>query len=329
MDPRNNSSMVEDQTNETEKENSMQNTSDLVAPGAAADMVRPAELAGPQSPGDAVIEPECGAAVPASGTAPDGPQAPSFVYALGTVEARFPSLGVDREFAQAVHDGETANLTDQQVLHKILRQQENRYLAREICWVFSVEHIDTYVLVPQSETELTQLVEAIKPGNGIDVSAVIGTRGPLAPAETCNGLQVPMVSCTRIYSFEVEEFVEAIPKPRGMKKETFADAARELFLRLLQLTDNAGELAEHRAVNYLALRYPAIYSQAVEMFAADHKLSGVDVRPSRLGASRQIVDVIFSYVDRKTDVTEKFFVRVDVSEKFPFLVSKLQPFYDR
>ncbi len=103
----------------------------------------------------------------------------------------------------------------------------------------------------------------------------------------------------------------------------------ELFWRIMQLADNAGELDEHRAVNYLALRYPVIYAQTVEMFAADKKLAGVTVRPSRLSGSRKIVDVVFKFVDRKTDVRVKYFVRVDVTEKWLFLVSKLQPFYER
>ncbi len=42
-----------------------------------------------------------------------------------------------------------------------------------------------------------------------------------------------------------------------------------------------------------------------------------------------MVDVILSYTNRNTDVVEKFFVRVDVTEQFPFLVTKLSPYYDR
>jgi hypothetical protein len=41
------------------------------------------------------------------------------------------------------------------------------------------------------------------------------------------------------------------------------------------------------------------------------------------------VDVIFTYTNRNTDVDEKFAVRVDVTDKFPFLVTKLSPYYDR
>jgi len=58
-------------------------------------------------------------------------------------------------------------------------------------------------------------------------------------------------------------------------------------------------------------------------------LSSIEVRSSRLSGARKIVDVIFSHTNRDTDVTEKHFVRVDVTEGFPFLVSKLSPYYDR
>jgi hypothetical protein len=55
----------------------------------------------------------------------------------------------------------------------------------------------------------------------------------------------------------------------------------------------------------------------------------VEVRPSRLSGTRKIVDVILSFTNRNTDFAEKFFVRVDVTEEFPFLVTKLSPYYDR
>lgn len=47
---------------------------------------------------------------------------------------------------------------------------------------------------------------------------------------------------------------------------------------------------------------------------------------SRLSGTR---NVIFSYTNRNTDVVEKFFCRLDVTEKFSFLVTKLSPYYDR
>ena len=109
----------------------------------------------------------------------------------------------------------------------------------------------------------------------------------------------------------------------------FSKAAEELFMRIVQLTDNAGATNEHRALNYLAVRYPAIYSKATEQFALNSSLSAVEVRPSALSITRKIADVVFSYTHRTTDFTEKFFVRVDVTEEFPFLVTKLSPYFDR
>ena len=53
------------------------------------------------------------------------------------------------------------------------------------------------------------------------------------------------------------------------------------------------------------------------------------VRPSRLSGVRRIVDIIFSYTHRQTGVTEKYFVRVDVTGMFPSVVTGIQPFYDR
>src|SRR5215831_7718626 len=51
-----------------------------------------------------------------------------FVYALGRVELRFPTLAVEKEFAQATGRAETAGLSDRQALHSVLTQKQNRYL---------------------------------------------------------------------------------------------------------------------------------------------------------------------------------------------------------
>ena len=140
---------------------------------------------------------------------------------------------------------------------------------------------------------------------------------------------VPIVVFDQIYSFDRDALIKAIPRPEKMTEKQFEAAAGEVFDRILQMTDNAGATDEHRALNYLAMRYPGIYAKAAEEFARDFSLTGVDVLPSPLSGTRKIVDVIFSYTNRNTDFTEKFSVRVDVTEEFPFLVTKMSPYYDR
>ena len=251
------------------------------------------------------------------------PSHPNYIYALGQIRSMFPSLDVEKEFRQAIKDGQTANLTDQQAIYEILKQKENRYLAEDLCWVLSIGNIDTYLLQPVGEHVIDQFIEGIKPVKTIDCDAIIGFRGPIAPPDACNGLQLPIVGVKKIYSFEVGDFVKAMPKAKGVNDQ----AIQELFTRIQQMVDNAGNSDEHRALNYLALRYPNIYTKTAEMFAANKSLEGVEVQPARLGGSRKIVQVIFSFVDRSTDVKERFFVKVDVTGQYPFLTSQLQPYY--
>jgi hypothetical protein len=255
---------------------------------------------------------------------------PSYVYAIGRLEPRFPSIAVEKELAQAAGRAETTGLTNRKVAHSVLSQRGNRYIARKLCWVLAVEGLETYIVLVRDPTDLDLLIEALRPTpSPLDLDVVIGMRGPIAPPEMCNGLQVPIVFADQIYSFDRDSLISAIPRPEGMPAERFQPAAEELFDRIMQMTDNAGATDEHRALNYLALRYPAIYATAADAFNRNASLTAVDVRFSPLSGTRKIVDVIFTFTHRQTDVAEKFSVRVDVTEEFPFLVTRMQPYYDR
>jgi len=254
----------------------------------------------------------------------------AYVYALGRIEPRFPRLSVEKEYAQATGRAETAGLTDRQALQTVLSQPENRYLARQLCYDLTIEGLDTYILQPGDPGDLQILIESLRPTpRPGDVDVVVGRRGPIAPPEMCNGLMVPIVIFDQIYSFDRESFIKSIPRPEKISAEEFGPAAEELFDRIIQMADNAGATDADRAVNYCALRYPQIYAKAAESFAANSSLTGLEVRTSPLSGTRKIVEVIFAYTNRETDVTDKFFARVDVTEEFPFLHAKLSPYFDR
>lgn len=254
----------------------------------------------------------------------------SYVYALGRVEALFPRQSIEKEFAQLVGREETKGLTDREIQHKVLSNRANRYLVRQMCWSFRVEGLETYLLIPRAPGDVDSLVEALRPEpSRLDLDVVVGGLGPVAPPDFCNGVQLPIVVFDQIYSFDRETLIEAIPKPKEGDSELFRRASSELLDRVLQMADNTGSSDGHRAINYLTVRYPAIYLKVVDAYTRSCSLSAVKANLSSLGGSRKIVDVVFSFVDRRTDVTDKFLVRVDVSDEFPFLVSKLAPYYDR
>src|SRR5687768_13752393 len=72
----------------------------------------------------------CGAATGNNGNGSGGMEAISYVYAIGHVEARFPNLSAEKEFAQATGRADTAGKTDQQAFHEVLSQRQNRYLVQ-------------------------------------------------------------------------------------------------------------------------------------------------------------------------------------------------------
>lgn len=262
-------------------------------------------------------------AQPDEGLAP-----PPHVYAIGRIEARFPRLSVEKEFAQVSGRSDSAGLTDAQLLRSVL--SEHRYLARLMCWVLLVREIETYILLPSDPMELQLLVDTIRPDpSALDLDVVIGRRGPVASPDTCNGLTVPLVAVDQIYSFDRELFRRSIPKPDTISDEQFPAVTAQVLDLILQVADNAGATEDHRALNYLAMRYPEIYKRTARAFDQDFSLSGVNVRRSPLGGARSVVDCIFTYTNRSSGFTEKEAVSVDVTDELPFLVTPLSTYYDR
>lgn len=296
----------------------VQPSSELAPVGA----VPAAAAADPSAPAAEADCPTCGASL-------GGGSPPTFVYAIGRIEPRFPMLSVEKEFAQATGRADTANLTDRRALHRVLTARENRYLARQLCWVMTIEGLETYIVVPRDPADVDLLIEAVRPSpRATDIDMVIGEMGPIAPPTMCNGLTVPIIVFDQLYSFDVDELTGAIPRPDNVAKDRFKEMAEEVFNRVMHIGDNAGATDEHRALNYLAVRYPGLYATVAEAQGRNASLSAVEVRPSPLSGTRRILDVVFSFTNRETDVVEKRFVRVDVTERFPFLVTRLSPYYD-
>src|SRR5271166_1594966 len=194
------------------------------------------EVASPVRPSAAAITPQ---ACPTCGTAPasngGAATSPSWVYAIGNIEARFPAISVEKEYAQATGRADTAGLTDRQALHNVLSKPENRYLVRQCCFVMTVEGLETYILTPRDPADLNLLVEAVRPNpSPMDLDVVIGMKGPIAPPQMCNGLMVPIVAFDQTYHFPREMLLKAA-LPSDKKGKESAGVAEELFERILQM----------------------------------------------------------------------------------------------
>ncbi len=252
----------------------------------------------------------------------------SYVYALGQVEARFPNRSTEKEYVQIIERSKSANLEHQQAFYSVLSQSENRYLARKLSWVLTMEGIPIYILLPTGPEDLDVLLEAIRPSAcPLDRPVVVGRKGPVAPPDMC-GLEVPMVLVDQLYFIRYSDFVKSV-RPESVVDEKFKAIVVETFRRMMQIADNTGSTDKHRALNYVAVRYPAIYAKAAEELERNFSMTSVESRHSRLSDNCKIISVVFSFTNGETGVIEKHFVRVDVTEEFPYIVTKMSPYYDR
>ncbi|GLF97210.1 cyanobactin maturation protease PatG family protein [Streptomyces yaizuensis] len=262
-----------------------------------------------------------------------GPGDPQFVYVLGRVHAVFPDISVQHEFLQVAAETEdhgAPDRTDAEAVYRVLSDPANRYLARQVCYVLSVQGVDTYILEAADPVELDELVEALRPvRDQRDLAVVVGVLGPVAHPSRCQGLAVPVVDVAKIWAFDRKDLIKAIEPPAGTPRKQFRKSARALLDRLLQLADNAGTSPADRALTYVTVRDEEIYQRTNEAYAEGYTLSAVDTVPSRLSGPQTVITVIFSFTHRSTNVTEKCSVRVGVEGLFPYLVTPLQSYYDR
>ncbi|SHM91944.1 cyanobactin maturation protease PatG family protein [Actinacidiphila paucisporea] len=254
---------------------------------------------------------------------------PPYVYALGRIDFRFPSTGVEKEFAQTIGRTRTANLTDRQALCEILAKPENRYLVRELTFVLTIRGTDTYILEPDDPRDFDLLADAVRPRpQPDDLDVVIGHRAACPTGGGCDGRALPVVRFSQIYSFDSDSLIGALEKPEDVSGEQFDAAAKELLARIMLVADNTGAAPEHRAINYLAVRCPSVYRRTFEAYRDESSLSSIEVRPSPVSQTRLVMNVVFAYTQRTTGVTDKHLFPVDATERYPYLQGSPQPYYD-
>jgi hypothetical protein len=200
--------------------------------------------------------------------------------------------------------------------------------------VFTINEQPAYLLVPRDSWDMDRLLESL--GESKDFDLVIGNSGPQSPPEACNGLALPMVTVDQLYSFDLAELTDSLVKGMEEHRTEKLEPARlketieGLFRKITQMADNAGATDQHRALNYLIVRYDRIYSLAAEEHAGGSSLTAVRARQSKAvvgsgAGGRKVMDVILTFTNPKADSSKKYLVRVDVGE-FPFLVTRLSEY---
>lgn len=130
---------------------------------------------------------------------------PSFVYAIGKVGFRFPTRSLELELKQAIGgrpEEETRGSTYEESISKALTNPDNRYIASQVCYILTIEKLETYILVATDHFDVERLAKAIRPApDDVDIDVIIGTKGQIAHIDMCNDL-IPIVYVDQIYSFD-------------------------------------------------------------------------------------------------------------------------------
>jgi hypothetical protein len=291
----------------------------------------------------------CGQPVPTSGTAIAGgcatcgqplpgirftaAQGP-FVHAIGRLSPQFQSQDVEKEFAQRAAEVEAREVSEHHRLKAVVEQDDNLYLAHHICWVFTTQGIDSFAIVPRDNHDARQLVDAFVPASDETViNVVVGRPATTPPLWDWSSTGLQLVSADQLLTFTLDEFLDALDTTDGDgDTEGGADpdrraAMRELFFRLTRRADNQGLTHAHRALNYAALRYPALYRATLRALDDGKALMGVEARPTP-SSDRRLVSVRLIFRDRHTQIVERYSCTIDVTGEFCFLAAPLSLTYD-
>jgi hypothetical protein len=241
-------------------------------------------------------------------------------YAIGTVEAQYPSVGVEREMqALAKHLGVESEpnarpTENRNWQHAVLSRDRklSRYLARQLSWRLTIEDGAAFVLSPRDPADFEDLIACLERpkfsegGRLRDLDVIVGVTG----SHTSEGIEVKV---DQVFTIRPEQL-------------SLWDGGEYIG----QLADNRGLTDEDRAYNYLIARYDI--EPALRALEKDFELSGVPTLRSRLSAdNRRVVRVIYAFngKGRNMPPCRKYFIRVDVTDEFPFIATPWNRYLER
>ena len=198
--------------------------------------------------------------------------------------------------AQVVARMDTAGYNDRQTMRAVLTDRENRYLVRTLCWVFLIEGLETYLLVPRDPADFDLLVEQPTARTRVATTWTWSSvcEGPSRHPTCATACRCQSWRSTRSTRSTGTRSSSRSRVPRVCPRHATPPSApprATCSTSFLQLADNAGATDEHRALNYLMLRSPSL-RQRSRTLRPHWSFTGVEVRPSAASGVRNLVDVV-------------------------------------
>lgn len=255
------------------------------------------------------------------------------VYVIGNINAKFPTLNLEKELNQNslmssealpmlenVNDNialEQLNRNPQrhQQLFTALSQPGNRYIARSMDWTLENRYNEQqYSLQITTEELLNQCITALSRSdtNSFGQVAVIGK------ATVAGEMHV-----TAIMPISVMPFGQLLHGDNS-NNANFS----KLMDEITRLDCSSGCTDGTRALNFALYNNPEVYNQSYKLYygasangpnPSGYQLIDVDVETAVSG-DRIIANVVFKYQGINTGALQFWFSRVDVTGEYPFTI---------
>ncbi|WP_394204168.1 hypothetical protein [Shewanella waksmanii] len=229
----------------------------------------------------------------------------TFVFAIGQFRPYFATLDLQNEFIAATEAINAAKSDYYAVFsHTISAPGESQlkvhpyaYLAEQACWVFTINDVDSYLMVPSSEIVLNAFISALNPSLSVSAVALCGMLGPKAPANYCGNLNLSLVMTNNLQVVDQQQS------------------------ELLPVKANSGISDADRAVNFLMTQLPSLSQQQSLNLTS---LQSLSFQFSTAVDNRTVVEIILGF--NQNGINKFYACGIDVSDQNPFLTFPLRTF---
>ncbi|MCG7534158.1 hypothetical protein [Pseudoalteromonas sp. OOF1S-7] len=237
------------------------------------------------------------------------------IYAIGKIRPSFPALNLEKQY-EAAAQSIKANPDDFHTVFNYQVTTDNQpqltyrpflYLANQATWVLTINLVDTYVLKPETPTQLDALINTTSQAQSTYI-----VNGQMT------GFDVPYYSDGTILPLVC---VKHLINSTDITVPTLADgqpANRPLPLPALK--PSVGLSAKDRAGNYfLSHFYQIVVTNAHTLVLQD--VQAIHVQPLNDESTQQSFEFILTDSDRM-----RYACSIDVTNQYPFVSSRLSPF---
>jgi len=248
--------------------------------------------------------------------------APSYIYALGRIQAQFPSNSVQNLYKE-VSFQKFGPDAENKSLFEVLSMPEHLFLAKKMCWVLTIDELDCYVLDAKTPSLLSAFIKALQPKSSQQFEYIIAQMGPYAADNQCAGRTIPLAYVHQIQSFTVDDYCQVLSQQTDVELSKI----KPLFNSMLKFCRNTGDLPAQRALNYLSLKCTSLYKTFTNPALAQHKegieFENIDAMTGSTDSNRHVMTLVFSYLNPESKRVEKQHINIDVTELYPFSCSEL------